>query len=62
MDKMDKSKNIKIEKIKHDIRNLKVLTHEQIKVVFNSSNDYKNEIIKIYNEVISIWNSYFDEI
>ena len=52
--------NVELNKIKHDMRNLKILTDKQIEIVLVSSDKDKNEIIKLYNEIIRIWSSYFD--
>jgi len=41
-----------LNRILHDIINIKQLTNEQLEYILNSSDDNKNTIIKIYNEII----------
>ena len=54
---MDKEEIFK--KIKHDIRNSKILTNEQMHFITNISSDVdKLEIIKIYDEMTSFYNYY----
>jgi hypothetical protein len=41
-----------LEKIKHDIRNLKQLTPKQLDFIMDLPNNEKYKIIKIYNEIM----------
>lgn len=40
------------ERIKHDIRNFKHMTNEQMTIILSLSNEQKNEILLLYNEVV----------
>jgi hypothetical protein len=42
-----------LDRIKHDIRNLKRLTNAQIELLFSLPHIDKNEIILIYDDIIS---------
>ncbi len=50
------------EKIKHDIRNIKELSSEQIKYIATLSDSQKLELIIIYNEIIITWNENMEKI
>ncbi len=41
-----------INKIKHDIRNMKELTSKQLYLIKNMTSNEKNEIINLYNEMM----------
>ncbi len=51
-----------LEKIKHDIRNIKELSSEQIKYIATLSDSQKLELIIIYNEIIITWNENMEKI
>jgi len=53
--------HITIKEITHDLRNMKVLTNEQISFIFDLSNNEKNDIIKLYNEVFKYINVLLDD-
>lgn len=53
--------HITIKEITHDLRNMKVLTNEQINFIFDLSNSEKNDIIKLYNEVFKYINVLLDD-
>jgi len=57
---MNSNNNIKMEKIKHDIKNLRSLTKEQIIYLCSSSNQTKTEIFELYNDMFTYLNENID--
>ena len=47
------SKLSELDKIKHDIRNIRRLSKSQIEIITNLSDKDKNDIINLYNHVIT---------
>ena len=58
----DDIKRLYLNKIKHDIRNCKRLTEEQIEVINLSSDKDKMEIILLYSIVVYQWNQIINEL
>jgi hypothetical protein len=52
--------NKDLEKIKHDIRNFKNLTVEQLKYIFSLPEKDKNDIILLYNKIHQFVNEIFE--
>ena len=47
------SKLSELDKIKHDIRNIRSLSKSQIEIITDLSDKDKNDIINLYNHVIT---------
>ncbi len=50
------------EKIKHDIRNFRELSSEQMQYIATLSDSQKLELLIIYNEIIITWNENMEKI
>jgi len=47
------------EKLKHDIRNFKILNEKQLNCAFELSSKEKNDILKLYNDMFKYINEIF---